>query len=62
MPKYSSKLGSEVQKVKVSYSSHTGEACLDPRSTKSNIGPGPKVPPGAPGPESKGRIKLPEQL
>lgn len=62
MPKYSSKMSGDPQKVKVSYSSHTGEACLDPRSTKSNIGPGPVTPPGAPGPESKGRIKPPEQV
>jgi hypothetical protein len=62
MPKYSSKLGSSVQGVKISYSSENGEACLDPRVGKSNIGPGPVTPPGAPGPESKGSIKVPEQL
>jgi hypothetical protein len=62
MPKYSSKLGADVQKVKISYSSYSGEACLDPRVGKSNIGPGPVTPPGAPGPESKGSIKVPEQL
>lgn len=62
MPKYAKSLSSDVQRVKVSYDSHTGEACLDPRDGKSNIGYGPVVPPGAPGPESKGSIKTPEQL
>lgn len=61
MPKYSSKMSGDPQKVKVSYSSHSGEACLDPRSGPSNVG-AIKAPPGAPGPESKGRIKPPEQL
>lgn len=62
MPKYSSKLGSDVQSVKISYSTGNGEACLDPRTGKSNIGPGPVVPAGAPGPDSKGSISLPEQV
>lgn len=62
MPKYSSKLGTDVQGVKISYTLPDGSACLDPRTGKSNIGPGPVTPPGAPGPDSKGSIKLPEQV
>lgn len=61
MPKYAKSMSSDPQRVKVSYSSHSGEACLDPRSGKSPIGT-PVVPPGAPPPASKGSIKPPEQL
>lgn len=60
MPKYAKSMSADPQKVKVSYSSYSGESCLDPRSGKSNIGPGPVIPPGAPGPESKGRITPPK--
>lgn len=58
MPKYAKSMSANPQSVKVSYSSHTGEACLDPRAGKSNIG-SLVTPPGAPPPSSKGSITPP---
>lgn len=48
--------------VSISYSSYDGKACLAPREGKSNIGPGPVKPPGAPPPSSKGSISYPKQV
>lgn len=39
----------------------TGQASLVPRTGASNIGPGPKLPAGAPPPSSKGSISYPKQ-
>lgn len=36
--------------------------CCEPRKAKSNIGPGPKTPAGAPPPSSKGSISYPKQV
>jgi hypothetical protein len=60
MPKYASSISGDPQKVRVSYGSD-GQSCLDPRQGKSDVGR-LVTPPGAPGPESKGSIKVPEQL
>ncbi len=58
------------QALEPSYGSHSGQysatktagACLDPRSGKSNIGPGPVIPAGAGKPSSKGSITPPKQV
>ena len=60
MGKYAKSMSGDPQKVKISYGPDGG-ACLDPRQTKSDVGR-LVTPPGAPGPESKGQIKVPEQL
>lgn len=43
---------------------HSGQDALKGswRQKKSDIGPGPKVPAGAPPPSSKGAIKAPKQV
>jgi hypothetical protein len=60
MGRYASSISGDPQKVKVSYGPD-GQSCLDPRQGKSDVGR-LVTPPGAPGPESKGSIKVPEQL
>jgi hypothetical protein len=60
MARYHSGMSGDPQKVRISYGPD-GQAYLDPRTGKSDIGR-LVTPPGAPGPESKGSIKVPEQV
>lgn len=48
---------SDYQKPKL-----TGVDCLAPRPGPAPIGPGPKLPAGAPPPKSKGSISYPKQV